>query len=62
MKSRPINEFQHTHVSMKSAREAQAEAREANAKPMSALPLFVNGKRKSEGDPIAILIHFATGL
>ncbi len=47
---------------MKSAREAQAEAREANAKPMSALPLFVNGKRKSEGDPIAILIHFATGL
>lgn len=33
---------------MKSAREAQAEAPELNPKPMSALPLFVNGKRKRE--------------
>ena len=61
MKSRSINELQHTHVSMKSAREAQAEAPELNPKPMSALPLSVNGKRKRAVNPIAFLIHFTTG-
>jgi predicted transcriptional regulator len=46
---------------MKSANEAQAEAPESNSKWMSALSLFMNGKRKRESDPIAFMIHFATG-
>jgi hypothetical protein len=48
MKSRPINELQHTHVSMKSVREAQAEAPALNPQSMLALPLFVRGKNKKE--------------
>jgi len=46
---------------MKSANEAPAEAPELNPKPMPAPSLFMNEKRKRERDPIAFLIHFATG-
>lgn len=48
MRSCPINELQYTPVSMKSAREAQAEAPELSPQSMLALPLFVNGKIKKE--------------
>lgn len=58
MDPHPVNGLQYRHAHMKSAKEAQAEA---SAEPMSSFSLFMNGKRKREGDPIAFAIHFATG-
>ena len=47
MKSCPVNELQHTHVSMKSVRKAQAEALELNPKPMSSR---MNKKMKEDSE------------
>jgi hypothetical protein len=46
MESRPINGLQHTHVSTKSANEAQAKAPELNPKSMSALSPLHEWKEK----------------
>ena len=61
MGSRSINGLQHILVFVKSAHEAQVEAPELNPKQMSALFPLHEMERKREGDPIAFLIHFATG-
>ena len=46
---------------MKSAHEAQADTPELSPKLMSVLSPLHERKRKRESDPIAFLIHFATG-
>ena len=57
----PADGLQFTHMHMKSAQEALAEALELNPTPMSARFPLHEGKEKRECDRIAFVIHFATG-